>query len=78
MDIPTAYIHSLYLSVPRRINSVIRLEGHLTTYEGKAVAVTFVWLIMCHYNYVIETKQKSKTAVVSLIFFAPDCTISSA
>ena len=32
MDIPPAYIQSLYLSVPRRIMSVIRLKGHLTKY----------------------------------------------
>ena len=32
MDIPPAYIQSLYLSVPRRIMSVIRLQGHLTKY----------------------------------------------
>lgn len=31
-DTPTAYIQSLYLSVPRRIMSVIRLKGHLTKY----------------------------------------------
>ena len=32
MDIQPAYIQSLYLSVPRRIMSVIRLKGHLRKY----------------------------------------------
>ena len=38
MDIAPAYIQSLYLSVPRRTMSVIRLKGHLT----KTVTFKFV------------------------------------
>ena len=35
MDIPASYVQSLFLSIPRRIMSVIRLKGHLTKYLGK-------------------------------------------
>ena len=42
MDIPPAYIQSLYLYVSRRIMSVIRLKGHLTKYYGKTVTFEFV------------------------------------
>ena len=30
MDIPASYVQSLFLSIPRRLMSVIRLKGHLT------------------------------------------------
>ena len=32
MDIPPCFIQNLYLSIPKRIMSVIRLKGHITKY----------------------------------------------